>query len=576
MKKRFYVFSMLAAGMLLAGCSDDLEGGQDGPNVVEGVTGYARLALNLPTDGATTRAANDNFHDGLLEEYKVNDGIIAFFTGSTTETDEEATFVRAYELGNLEAWSMVGDDPNQITSRRVIVQEAPVPADGNRLYALVILNPNSVVSVEYDGNLKVGSTTYKAEGTKKIGDIRTFLTGQTVDAYTKTGTSPDTKPSFLMTNAPLANKSIGEDLVVQTLVPVTIYDTQAEAEGANPDEIYVERAVAKVTLKGFDYDAVVGYTKNVTPGAGNVYNGDKVTLEGWTLNTTNKSTALVRNVTDYTTWNTSDYNTDDNYNRFFGSNPVDVGIYRVYWAKDDNYGNETESSDFTIYEKDENIVWKEDTEDKSVDKSYPLYCLENTMNMDQAAGDGDVITSVLLKTTYNFGNSGTAEDFFIVTNTPLKKQDFLDYVNEQMGYDESNKLTKIEGEGKIVDTAEEVKTLFNLSGDGATTQAEAILAKVGTIKYYKNGSTYYYAARIEHFGDSYGTLDPRNPNIAGKTEGKCLGYYGVVRNNWYEININSISGPGEPEITPPADNYGYINASINILSWAKRTQDVEL
>ena len=332
-----------------------------------------------------------------------------------------------------------------------------------------------------------------------------------------------------------------------------------------------------MTLKGFDYDAVVGYTKNVTPGAGNVYNGDKVTLEGWTLNTTNKSTALVRNVTDYTTWNTSDYNTDANYNRFFGSNPVDVGIYRVYWAKDDNYGNETESSDFTIYEKDENIVWKEDTEDKSVDKSYPLYCLENTMNMDQAAGDGDVITSVLLKTTYNFGGNDDTEDFFIVTNTPMKTTEFLAHINDLMGYSDVEKVTvSTSANGGIYDTADEVKTLFNLSGEGSDDKAKDILEKVGTIKYYKDGASYYYAARIKHFGDAHGTLDPRNPNITGKTEGKCLGYYGVVRNNWYEINIKSISGPGEPEITPPADNYGYINASINVLSWAKREQSVEL
>ena len=435
MKKRFYVFSMLAAGMLLAGCSDDVEGGQDGPNVVEGVTGYARLALNLPTDGATTRAENDQFDDGLPGEYKVNDGIIAFFTGAETGTDEDATFVRAYELGNLEAWSMVGDDPNQITSRRVIVQEAPVPADGNRLYALVILNPNSVVSVENDGNLKVGSTTYKAEDAKKIGDIRTFLTGQTVDAYTKTGTGKDEKPSFLMTNAPLAYPATGEYVTVQTLVPVTFYATRAQAEGATAsDEIYVERAVAKVTLDGFNYDNST-YTMEVT-GDNNVYLGDKVTLKGWTLNTTNKSTALVRNVTDYTTWRGADYNYNATYNRFFGGVLVQPGAqhHRVYWAVDNNYDND-DSYDkvFNVYNaetSDGDISWNTDAEHDS--NSYPLYCLENTMNTDQAARESDVITSVLLKTTYNFGNSETAEDFFIVTNTPMKKQAFLEYVNEQM------------------------------------------------------------------------------------------------------------------------------------------------
>ena len=565
--------------MLLAGCSDDLEGGQDGPNVVEGVTGYARLALNLPTDGATTRAANDQFADGLPDEYKVNDGIIAFFTGPETRSDEEATFVKAYELGNLEAWSMVGDDPNQITSRRVIVQEAPVPATGNRLYALVILNPNDVVTVENSGDLKIGSNSFQAGGSANIGNIRAFLTGQTVAAYTETVTGQSKKPSFLMTNAPLAYPSTGDYVTVQTLVPVTIYDTQAEAEGAkSSDEIYVERAVAKVTLSGFTHSEADGkstYSINVKEDVNNVYSGDKVTLTGWTLNTTNNSTALVRNVTAYTTWKGSDYNTGESYNRFFGN--LQVGTqHRVYWAIDNNY-DKTSDSDFNIYTNetpDASISWNSNAEHGT--DSYPLYCLENTMNTDQAAGDGDVITSVLLKTTYNFGGE-TTEDFFIVTNTPMKKDDFLKYVNEQMGYTSGQTLTTIAGNGKIVDTVEEVKTLFNLSGDGSDEQAAAILARLGTIKYYQNGASYYYAARIEHFGDTY-TLDPRDPNVAAadKKDEKCLGYYGVVRNNWYEININSISGPGEPEITPPSDNYGYINASINVLSWAKRTQDVDL
>ena len=241
MKKRFYVFSMLAAGMLLAGCSDDLEGGQDGPNVVEGVTGYVRIALNLPTDGMSTRSINDVFDDGLPVEYQVNNGIIAYFSGAKGGIDETATFVRAYNLGDLTGWGMVGDGNDQITSRRVVVQEAPVVGDDNQLYALVILNPNSVVSVVNGGSLKVGSnTTLDAGGEANIGNIRTFLTNP-VDDYIKTGSGQNEKPSFLMTNAPLANKPIGNGLVVHTLVPVTVYNTQAEAEGANSSEGDVER-----------------------------------------------------------------------------------------------------------------------------------------------------------------------------------------------------------------------------------------------------------------------------------------------------------------------------------------------
>ena len=64
-------------------------------------------------------------------------------------------------------------------------------------------------------------------------------------------------------------------------------------------------------------------------------------------------------------------------------------------------------------------------------------------------------------------------------------------------------------------------------------------------------------------------------------EYKHLGRYGVVRNNWYQLTVKSVSGPGEPDIPvipdEPADaRESYINCEINILSWAVREQDVVL
>jgi len=49
----------------------------------------------------------------------------------------------------------------------------------------------------------------------------------------------------------------------------------------------------------------------------------------------------------------------------------------------------------------------------------------------------------------------------------------------------------------------------------------------------------------------------------------------------YQINVTNISGPGDPSVdTPDGESddkdEGYIKAEINVLSWAKRTQDVEL
>ena len=59
-----------------------------------------------------------------------------------------------------------------------------------------------------------------------------------------------------------------------------------------------------------------------------------------------------------------------------------------------------------------------------------------------------------------------------------------------------------------------------------------------------------------------------------------LGRYGMVRNNWYDIAINKISGPGSPDVPEPGDDPDddpdpyKIDVTINILSWAKRSQEV--
>lgn len=54
-----------------------------------------------------------------------------------------------------------------------------------------------------------------------------------------------------------------------------------------------------------------------------------------------------------------------------------------------------------------------------------------------------------------------------------------------------------------------------------------------------------------------------------------------MRNTWYQLTVNSVSGPGEPEIPdvpdePDDTTEGYIKVSVDVLSWALRTQEVDL
>lgn len=134
---------------------------------------------------------------------------------------------------------------------------------------------------------------------------------------------------------------------------------------------------------------------------------------------------------------------------------------------------------------------------------------------------------------------------------------------------------------------------------------DAIIAAVNAahvIKAYLN-SEGYFAVRIKHFGNEYtpwtaptGTDNKPETALTTKAAYKWdkdatlaannyLGRYGVVRNNWYVVEIDAINSFGEPTVADlpldlTSDDKSKIEESIacriNILSWAKRTQNEEL
>lgn len=628
MKKVKFLAMMLAAGMFAA-CSDALEdSGMDnggGNNIPATGEGYVKVTVNMPSASGAITKANDtdsnsptiDLDDGLENEYKVNDGFIVFFkanSSSSTNPDENAEFEKAYDLGDL---TQTGGETPQVSSRVTMTTEAPLVDDATeKLYALVILNPNNKLTVTEAGELQFNNANVFATD-KKLSALQTALTLSVEDCTTTDGQSASAKNSFLMTNSPLSTEDANNltGAAAKTLVPVTVYETEEAAAANDAARIYVERIVAKVTLKGFTYTdspAVVGenYTMNVaTDDAQSVYNGDVVVFNGWVLNVTNRSSYLVRNVDDFTTWLTAA--TYGSVARFVGTQPVPMdyanpanNYFRIYWAKDPNYDKTYENiaaadADFIIYQQTDEtaaggttiIPWNTAMEhqEKGVDVSAPLYCLENTMNYDKQVQNQT--TTVLLKTTYKAKLTGDAtakeQDFYVCGTNPAKysEEALLDHIkteaNKRLAGNqkiEDGELTKsTTAKGGIYDSPEEIKNLLSLntSGDEQTAQYEAIWNAIGTIKYYEDGASYYYAALIKHFDEDEVAWDGEAYSE------KHLGRYGVVRNNWYEININSISGPGDPEIVDPTpdpddSNEGYINCEINVLSWAKREQGVDL
>lgn len=573
MKKKFYLLGILAAGLTFAGCTDDIDDATGGNNQNAVLKGYVKVAINLPTtSGQNTRAENDQFNNGTANEYNVGtNNIIAFFEG-TDETN--ATFKAAYSL--TPNFGNVNSDPSNITttSDNVIMEAPAKTVASNNLYALVILNANTSVSLDVS-SLKIGNSSVS-----DFNGLTTALASQEVSTFIG-----NNKDAFMMTNAPIAKLSgsneqlTGQD--VTTLVPVTVYPSEADAQAAaQADQIYVERAVAKVTVSAFPSELT-------TIDEGNVLSKAQVELKGWVLDNTNTSLKVVRDVEDQTNgWNswTSLVNTSNvSENRFFGT----TSPFRVYWGIDCNYGtDETEGlNNVTSLTVDDS--WNTRIID---DSSNPIasYCFENTFSGNKEAAATRVIFAYTV--TPNIKEDGTsvgadgdaATDFILFgkSSAVYTKQTFLAWCNEYMNdllpetVDAYTLNTDALNIGKTFDDEADLYGTNGLFSAGVDAKnAASVLEKLQEVKFYKDNVMYAGSAYIKHFGEYY------TPNPGTNTGGSLLGRYGVLRNNWYELNVTKV-GIGSPDIPDDTgtldEEESYINVEINILSWAKREQDVEL
>lgn len=621
---------MLSATLIMAACSDSLDESTNtpvqGPVVGEG---YVKVAINMPTTSGNSTRSTDNGEDkadvtleeGEADEYNVENAILAFFKCKTeslanSTPEAQATFVKAYALTKGELGITGSSETPQVTEQVSVITEAPKVSDGEQLYVLAILNNNNTVSAN-NGNLTVNGTDLTSTST--LADLQNKITFTTPTTYQQfvyqfTGGSDENprRNQFTMTNAPLSDKAgvagtIGS-AKAYTLVPVTVYDTKAQATAGNVAKIYVERVVAKVTL------TTPGNAETINvSGDGN--SGDQVQITGWCLNVTNNSTKLVRDVSGFKAtddgWLASD--SENSPARFAGTRGIKASFgvsgegdyYRIYWAEDCNYISAEPTTDFTTYSgTNAPAAWNGLSTSTA---SNACYCLENTMNYDQQIQNRT--TGVLIKTSYLTKFQGetqaSAKSFFICGTSSTKYPEaaigggstsggtdaFVTYVMTEADKLITTESYKFNGTGLSLQTSlasgtyTDITNVFTFTATDAklTDQQNAVKAVVGSrISYYKDGKNYYYSSLIRHFQDGEGVGIPTS-GIASANDYtlKHLGRYGVVRNNWYEININSISGPGDPVIPEPSEDpddtaEGYINCTINILSWAKRSQNVDL
>lgn len=587
--KKYKFFALAFAALTLGACSSDdvVDNGQGG-TVPAGEPGYVSLAINLPTQPSSR--ANDNFDDGTPEEYDVQNATLLLFAGAS---ESAAKFASAYDLP-VTGFNTDGTTTDQITEKATIVKEITVPttAAGENIYALVVLNDNNIITIGENNSATIGGESF----TGTLTDLTTKVVATVDDAADLTG------QGFLMSNAPLYSAKGGNVApagTVSTLAEIDkskICSTEAMASANPATTIYVERAVAKVTVNATD---------NSNVGQNNIA---AYTIDGWTLDVTNKKTYLVRNVAPQTSWWAYKAEGSNDY-RFVGSLPVAEGFYRTYWGQDPNYDAYV-AADF-------NVAAGTTPEDKTLEapgQTTPLYCLENTFNVENM--NENQTTRVILKASLdvNGAEEGTG-DFYIlngVTSQIYTNAGVINEIKRQIQiWIENNKATYFTGNVQITENDLTVTLPTSTggyvditsvvlksgvvaddawaAGQNLTSFNEALKTEVARLKenglsiaYYKNGES-YYPIKIRHFDDSQTPWTANSDGISydNNDESKYLGRYGALRNNWYDITVNGIRNIGYPEVPdvtnkPDDPENSYISVSINVLSWAKRTQSADL
>lgn len=619
MKKNFFPMALMAIAMGLNACSsDDPVVNADGGKAPFADGGYVKMAINMPS-APSSRAYSEEFGDGLAKEYEVKNATLILFQGD--EDENNAVFHSAYDL----PVSMTKDGDTQITSTTKIVKKVENSVPNTQLYAYVVLNDNGLLDVA-NSKIKVpsstGTTTTTSLASMKFSDFRKTVVNGGADQFKNNG--------FLMDNAPLLNNSSSK---ITSLVNISgkVYRSKAQAEAEPATEIFVERALAKVTvadktttttttppittnpgtLKGDGVKTITGSTPDVSTDV-------KYTIEGWTLDVTNKSSYLGRNFNS--AWNAITENETETATRFVGTSALRTDLFRTYWAEDPNYGGTSYSFSSNYF----NYLGKGDgnSVNQKLGESTPLYCMENTF--DVANQRVQQTTRAIVKVKFGIGTFYTfnGDNSMLYDETNMKKR-VLDAIKSSTAIMEkmsttTQTVTKIEdadikdlklgwvetgttstthedecdGDGKIYVLSFSVKnaagTWITIDNTTFTGKTLVDVLQLREIMMYKDGYA-YYPVLIKHFGDDLTpwnktTADFTNPYGTASTEtNKYLGRYGVVRNNWYNIEIKSINNVGSAVVPNASTNdsfddkpENYISVRINVLSWAKRTQNEEL
>ena len=546
--KIFKFFPLACAAMMMCACSSDDPGeGKGNPNVA-GEAQY--LAVNIVNVGTTpTRAAVPGYEDGTAEESKINKIRFYFFhaDGSAYTLEGATTGSVDYYLEKDISASDINDNDGtgtveKITNAILVINGTTKKAPAS---VIAVVNPQSLTSL--------------GTGAKNLNDLTNTLTGS--QFYTVA-----TKDQFVMTNSVYVEAG-------RTVCPVTVaghIGTNAEDAKTKAIDIYAERVVAKVDadLQGGSLVANTAGTSKYGMKVGTYGASTDIyaVIDGWGVADENDNAYVEKHITNtwsdtdlgIATWTTTDY-------------------HRSFWETSPAFSAGTPTNHtFAAYTAQHNDV---------------LYTLPNTPTTAVDAADvyKNDLTKFLVTATLKYKDAGGTWQ-----NAEICKYQGVEYLGidalKEAIATTYNKYYKLVGSAYTPIQASDVD--FTTTGTSLKDYEVSPVLKT-TETYYKKdptGTGYTpltasdniskYPAEVRKDGKAYYFI----PISHLATNAAKVGYYGVVRNHWYKIALNSLTGYGTPvydedkiiDPTMPEDQATYLAAKINVLQWRVVSQSVDL
>ena len=597
MNKTSTLFAGFAALALFAACSSDeplIEGGTpEGPTApVEGQKAYLNVKISDAGDadaGVFQRSTDFNtpsYEFGNADEHKVNCARFFFFDG-------QGNFVLKAQMKPLGGNSTTENDNIEYFADNVLVLE-DLKSNEYPTYMLTVLNKEGF-DVAMDETATIGSVCEQLANFK----------------------SDEAAANFVMSTTSYVGDDANHDNTYYSVTKLTADNfrlTAEEAKDSKPVDVYVERLAAKVQVdisksaESIEVDGkklykltqtVAGDNNDENNGSGNANTTLYLEVLGWGLNATANDSYISKKIN--TSWTDADLFA--NWNA--------AARYRSFWGMATTYG--VEPADLLTYTNSTAL----DGKLKSVDGNYAQYCYENTNTPGNVfktnnAGQNLVITQNVTHVVLNTricDENGNRVSMISYRGTLFTEGHFKNYVlnslknsaqglnyyylvsssetektYRQVGADDvvfdgkANTVGKVDM--KLADPDAELYAKSEVDGKEVYTKIENpdLATRLADIQgdtdlfWYNDGANVYYIP-VEH-------------NAKTETYGK-EGYYGVVRNHWYNITVNSFSRVGHALYDPengseilkpegPEDPLYYVGAKINILSWRVINQGVDL